>query len=246
MGVRPRGTVLRVGSTVRVMGMLGDIPRGRRWLVVAAAPKEAEAIAGMPIGPSWRKHPVGARLELVLSGVGKANAAAAAASVLDAGRHAGVLSLGIGGALPGSGLDLGTVVIADRSTYADEGLLTEDGFVDVAAMGFAPGPDPSTGPGTPCDACVADPPGIGVRRGAVATVSTCSGTNAAAEEVVRRTGAIVEAMEGAAVGLTVRRLAPELPFSEVRVVSNTTGDRGAQRWDLAGALGVLGSIAKLL
>ncbi|MEO1130226.1 MAG: futalosine hydrolase [Planctomycetota bacterium] len=228
------------------MGMLGDIPTGRRWLVVAAAPKEAEAIAGMRLDEHWRTHPVGKRLDVVLSGVGKANAAAAVASVLDAGRHAGVLSLGIGGALPGSGLALGTVVIADRSTYADEGLLTAEGFLDVAAMGFAPGPDPSTGAGTPCDDCVADPAGIETKRGGVATVSTCSGTDATADEVTRRTGAIVEAMEGAAVGLTVRRLVPELPFAEVRVVSNTTGDRSGQRWDLAGALGVLGSIAKLL
>jgi futalosine hydrolase len=72
---------------------------------------------------------------------------------------------------------------------------------------------------------------------AIATVSTCSGTNALAREIVTRTGAEVEAMEGAAVGLVASRLG--VGFAEVRVISNTTGDRGSQQWDLPGALAAL-------
>ena len=76
------------------------------------------------------------------------------------------------------------------------------------------------------------------RTGPIATVATCSGTGTAAEEVVARTGAIAEAMEGAAVVHAARR--QRVPAIELRVVSNTTGDRDRQRWDLTGALSVLG------
>jgi futalosine hydrolase len=41
-------------------------------------------------------------------------------------------------------------------------------------------------------------------------------------------------MEGAAVALAAVRLG--LAFGELRVISNTTGDRARQQWDLKGAL----------
>jgi len=70
--------------------------------------------------------------------------------------------------------------------------------------------------------------------GPIATVATCSGTDAAAAEVARRTGALAEAMEGAAVVHAARRL--HVPAIELRSISNTTGDRARQQWDLALAL----------
>jgi hypothetical protein len=69
--------------------------------------------------------------------------------------------------------------------------------------------------------------------------------------VVSRTGAAVEAMEGAAVGLTAANLAFAVgsaapAFCEARVVSNTTGDRAGQRWGLAEALARLREFAAAL
>jgi nucleoside phosphorylase len=55
-----------------------------------------------------------------------------------------------------------------------------------------------------------------------------------AHEIRVRTGALAEAMEGAAVGMVAARLG--VAFAEVRVISNNTGDRGGQAWDLPGAL----------
>jgi futalosine hydrolase len=176
--------------------------------------------------------------------VGKANAAGATAAALARGGFGGALSLGIGGALPGSGLATRDVVVADESVLADEGLETGEGFVDLRAMGFGPAPDGGMGvasdPGV-ADALVA---GLGATRGVVATVSICSGTDARAEWVRSRTGAVVEAMEGAAVGLSARSMGGAIAFAEVRVVSNTTGDRGGQAWDLEGALGRLEAVAR--
>jgi nucleoside phosphorylase len=70
--------------------------------------------------------------------------------------------------------------------------------------------------------------------GGVATVSTCSGTDVLAARVCERTGAVAEAMEGAAVALVGARLG--VAAGEVRVISNTTGERSRQVWDLPTAL----------
>ena len=72
----------------------------------------------------------------------------------------------------------------------------------------------------------------------IATVAICSGTDEAANEVVKRTGAIVEAMEGAAVVHAATRLS--IGAIELRVISNTTGDRNKQQWRLVEALDSLG------
>lgn len=179
---------------------------------------------------------------LVVSGVGKSNAAGATAFALTRiePRCAWALNLGVAGALPRSGGDdrsraqLRQCVVATASVFADEGLAAPDGFTDVAAMGFPP-LDGSAGMAAPCDkrlvellASSAD------ARGPIATVSTCSGTDALARAVAQRTGAIAEAMEGAAVGLVAARLG--VPFAELRTISNFTGDRPSQTWDIRGAL----------
>jgi hypothetical protein len=54
---------------------------------------------------------------------------------------------------------------------------------------------------------------------------------------------MVEAMEGFSCALAARRINPDARFAEIRVVSNTTGDRARQRWDLDRALA---RMAKLL
>ncbi|MBX3359280.1 MAG: futalosine hydrolase [Phycisphaeraceae bacterium] len=192
---------------------------------------------------SWPRLTVVGGCEVAETGIGKANAAAAVARVLDLRRHRAVVSLGVGGVLPGAGLELGGVVVGEFSVFADEGLETGRGFVDCAAMGFPLGPPPGVvGSRVMADAeLLARFEPVADQVCAIATVSTCSGTDALAGEVVRRTGAAVEAMEGAAVGLACARLGA--PFIEVRVVSNTTGARSTQRWDLSLALERLATTA---
>lgn len=232
-------------------------PESTRWLLVAASPREAAAVAsGVSAGALceidyWRPVPVGARFEVLLTGVGKSNAAGAVARSLDPVRHAGVINLGIAGVLPGDQrLELGAAVIGSPSLFADEGLEAPDGFRDLASMGFAatsgiPNTDPRAfHPDEPILRAMRD---AGATAAPIATVSTCSGTDALARAIAARTHAAAEAMEGAAVALAACRVGgPRLPFAEVRVISNTTGDRARQRWDLDGALSRLGEIAALL
>lgn len=225
---------------------LAQILGSLRPLIVVATAREAGAIpgfgAGQPVSEWTRLE--WAHADVVISGVGKANAAAAVARTLDPARHGLVLSVGIAGALPGAGgappsLTIGSVVCADRCVYADEGILTPEGFTGGAAMGFALGPFDDRGVQTlPALRTLAAQHGALI--GPVATVSTCSGTDALARAVAQRTGAIAEAMEGAAAAHAAARLG--VAAAEVRAISNTTGDRARQRWDIGAALDSLNAV----
>jgi futalosine hydrolase len=200
-----------------------------------------------PAPDPWNLLTLSDRLDVVQSGVGKANAAGAVARFTDSARHRAVISLGIAGALPAPApLSLLDVVVGRSSWFADEGIATASGFRSMSDAGFPPRDD-LPGDAIAADAALLDDASRWAQViDAIATVSTCSGTDELAAEVARRYGprpqAMAEAMEGAAAGLIAWRL--RIPFLEVRVISNTTGDRARQRWDIPGALRVLGEVAK--
>ncbi|MFZ4575443.1 MAG: futalosine hydrolase [Phycisphaerales bacterium] len=209
-----------------------------RILFVVAAPKEAAAIAivfGQPAPGPWERTELAPWADLLATGVGKSNAAGATARLLDPSRHGYVLNAGIAGVLPGSKLPVGAVVSGERSVFGDEGVLDPSGFTPMSARGFPPGRPEEADGVSASEQLLTRAAAIRVR--AIATVSTCSGTDALAAAIVARTGAEAEAMEGAAVGLVASRLS--VGFAEVRVISNATGDNAGQTWDLAGALGAL-------
>lgn len=206
----------------------------------------------------WSFERIAPNVDLLVTGVGKVNAAAAVATMLEHHRHAGVLSLGIAGILPSATPPaIGDVVIASAMRYSDEGLDTPDGYRSLSQMGFPHGPfDEGLGlAATPTwsrllhDGLAAalqhtDATSPHVHLGPIATVSTCSGTDALAQQVASRTSAIAEAMEGAAACQVAAWHA--LKFAEVRVLSNTTGDRSRQQWDMPRSLAMLGRVASAL
>lgn len=243
---------------------------GMGWLVVTAAAKEHEAVRRGLCRAGWiPEHEATEPWEssrgfcgdvgvaLVRSGVGMANGAGATAWMLATGtgsvqvRSMGVCSLGLAGAL-GPGIDLCGVVLATESVHADTGLVLPDaGFRPMKDAGF-PLIEPTGGDGvtaTPetlgeAARALGSRGGSGIHRGVVATVAGCSSSDHAARAIADRTGAIAEAMEGASVGSVASRLG--LAFLEVRVISNTTGDRDRQQWDLSGALATLEAVAAAL
>ena len=204
-------------------------------LVVVAV--EAERAA---LGERCLRAP---EVDVVVAGIGRTNAAAATAEAIAraaaAGRpYSAAVSAGIAGALPGSNLAHGAIVVSECCVYAEEGIELPGGFGDMAALGFPLGN--FHGNRVPaarelCDAFA----GLGPVA-PIATVATCSGTDAAARRVRERTGAVAEAMEGAAVVHAALRAG--VPGVEVRAISNTTGDRPSQRWDMPAALAALARI----
>lgn len=225
-------------------------------LLVLATPLEAGAVLaglgreGAQEIRAWTPVEVGAegaRADLVVTGVGKSPAAGAVARLLTQRAYGTVLNLGIAGSLPG-GPPLRTAVIATAHAFADEGVglpgdEADGAFLSLAAMGFEPaGVEKGATPGD--SRTIERLRGLlpEAALGAMATVSTCSGRDTLARAVAARTGAIAEGMEGAAVALVARTLGAG--YAEVRTISNTTGDRPTQVWDLKGALARLADVVR--
>ncbi len=208
-------------------------------MIIIVVAVEAEAKAIRPIDGA----------QIVIAGVGRTNAASATTeAILNAWKRGGidgVISAGIGGTLPvepgdDEPLKIGETIVASSCIYAEEGIITARGFAGMEALGFPLGD--FAGNAVPVDEDLLDRLSGTFRIGPIATVATCSGTADAAREVVRRTGALAEAMEGAAVVHAARRL--KVPAIEIRAISNTTGDRAQQVWDLQAGLEALGRAAR--
>ena len=156
-------------------------------------------------------------------------------------------------AAPIRGRHLGSVdvAVASEENYGDVGVRTADGWQGAQAIGI-----PLMRSGEleiynrfPLDAEWVErcrdrlssaswknpAPAVGV--GAFVTVQECSGTQSlGAERAIRFGGAVCENMEGAAAAHICRIY--DVPFIEVRAMSNLVDDRRTQTWDLPGAAAV--------
>lgn len=186
------------------------------------------------------------KVALLHSGIGKINAASAVTALLETIEPDVVIAIGCGGAYPDSGLVAGDLALATEEILADEGVVTAQGFVDFATLGFPllehGGPvmeqrfpaDPQLlAAAQPLLAAAASAAGAKLAAGPLVTVSTCSGTDQAAQAMARRSGGICENMEGAAVAQICRLY--EVPFLELRGISNRVENRNLDCWDLPAA-----------
>lgn len=222
--------------------LIAAVPLETELLRRALAPCEVRRCGGQAI---YHGTLAGQTVALQHSGVGKANAAATAALLLDKLRPEAVLCFGCAGAYAGSGLRIGDLVLASEEVYGDEGALTSDGFLDMQSLGLplaeADGErwfnrfpaDPELLARGHRLVAAQEGPNRRVAAGPLVTVSTCSGSVPLGEALARRTGGLGENMEGAAVAQVCARFG--VPFLEVRGISNLVEERDLSRWDLAAA-----------
>jgi len=209
--------------------MTEDLPS---VLVLAAVEAEMEPFIRRlgrfdPLVSRWKPR-------LILTGAGKTCAAIHATRALAAGSCALAVQIGVAGALPGSKLEPGDVVVATSEFLADEGVEDSTGFLDLAELGLPSAviggrpiynevrlSSPARATVSAIEAGAAGK--YAVRTGRLATVSTGSGTDAAAARIASRSAALAESMEGAAAALAA--LHHGIPFYEVRGICNRAGDR---------------------
>ena len=162
---------------------------------------------------------------LVCTGVGPVNAAHAVTLAIARQRPDAIVVCGVGGAYPGSGLAVGDVVCADVECYGDLGAMTPSGFLDMQALGFPviTGASPIYNE-LPLQVFPLE------RRVRFVTVSTCTGTEAAARDLEARTRGAVENMEGAAAAHVA--YLHDVPVGEVRGISNMVTNRDTSAWRL--------------
>jgi len=182
------------------------------------------------------------RVLLCIGGMGKVNAAHAA-TILSGFNPAGIVIFGIGGAYPSAGAKIGDVVIAQEEIAGDEGVLTRDGFKDTQYIGipllatsasvvYTTYPAREALVNHALQALLSNLNGD-VHCGAFVTLSTSTGTSARARELEDRYHGLCENMEGAAVAHVA--LLHNIPWIEVRGISNIVEDRDLSKWDIPSA-----------
>lgn len=192
-----------------------------RALVVVATELEARRLSNLA-------------LSVHVSGIGPVNAALATMRAIEREHPDLVISAGIGGAYPASGLKPGDVAISSEIVYGGLGAMDGERFLDLADLGF------------PLFDAVHNrlPVWSGAldwaRRsnaafGPLLTLETVTGDDTVARALEARVpGALTEGMEGA--GVAHAALLAGTPAVEVRGVSNLVGRRDRSSWRLPEAL----------
>ena len=221
-------------------------------VVIAAVPQEIELLEKVleypvKVTAGWYEYVEGmigaARVVICVSGVGKINAAAATALMIERCQPRLVINTGCAGAYIGSGLSLGNLVVASEEVLADDGVVVADGWHDLQYMNL-----PSIQLGERC--CynllplsrsasekalqLADSWGVSLKCGRSATVSTCCGTRRYAAELAQRWHALIENMEGAAVVQVCLRSG--IDCLEIRGISNMVEERDLRTWNIPAAV----------
>lgn len=216
--------------------------------MIAAVPLEGNSIArrlrSTPVhntgGLSWHTGRLGgAEIVFVVSGMGKTNASHAATILIRNYHPSLVVNFGVGGAYPSSELKKGDIAVASREVYADEGVLLKNGFqtleyIDIPL--FKKGRQmyfnelPADKEASRLMIAAARTCGFRTLRGTFATVSACTGTRQRAGELSKRFVAICENMEGAAIAHIC--LIYDVPFVEVRGISNIAEERDKSKWNI--------------
>jgi futalosine hydrolase len=180
------------------------------------------------------------RFPVVVTGIGAVNAAHALTRYLASHPTPSVvIQTGVAGAFVPAGIPVGAVVLADTEIYGDLGVLTTGGWQPMELIGIplvaARDGQPARFNYFPLDkALVARAAAAGgsliARTGPFLTLSMVTGVRTLGDELHERFGAICESMEGAAAAHICAL--NDVPFLEVRGISNLVEDRDREKWKL--------------
>lgn len=155
------------------------------------------------------------------TGVGIPLTLAALPDVISQVNPDSILNIGIAGAYPNSGFEIGDIVMGSSEVFGDIGFELPD------SPGFQP--LSSTPMGKPYSISFELYPGgwrhptVQLKYGAGCTVNCCTGTDATGRLREKLLGVQFETMEGAAVAMVGRM--NSLPVTEIRAISNIAGRR---------------------
>jgi futalosine hydrolase len=182
-------------------------------------------------------------VRLVITGPGTANTVHGLTIAIAAKRPALILQTGCGGGFGEAGIKNGDVAVASEEIDVHLGLEPDGPEDAIGALDFPmikkPGreifncyPVDAREHGRAVKGLKAALAGSGVNvfSGPFITVATVTASVTRARHLHQHHGALVENMEGA--GAAHVAALYEIPFIEIRAVSNQVGDRDKNRWDL--------------
>jgi futalosine hydrolase len=182
----------------------------------------------------WKPRP---HIEVLVTGIGPVEAAAATSRILAISHPRAVINAGIAGGFRGRA--------AVGEAFAIESDHLEIGLEDGAPLPALPGAAKLIGKADSDPKLVALCRGIGTRIGSALTVSTVTTSQRRADDLAERFEVELEAMEGFSV-LRSSAVAG-VPALELRGVSNVVGPREHGGWDFdAGARAVAALLDRVL
>ena len=195
-----------------------------KTLLLTATLKEAKSVIEKGKFKKEREKPFylfkAQNVDLVITGVGKTCAAAAASFALSNSNYSRIVLFGLGGSYPGSFIDIGEVVAAEKEIYGDEGVCQE-GYLE-----------PIEGIPTIFDMEV---PELDIKKGDFVTLSCIPGSTKLVKRIKESfPNAICENMEGAAVAHVAQLFNRKV--IEIRAISNFAGERDKRKWDTEKAI----------
>jgi futalosine hydrolase len=202
----------------------------------SATPIEVAGLSGVTVDTA------AGELQVFDGGPGPVAAALSTAALLAFGpAYDLVASAGIAGGFHGRA-EIGDVALADQVIAADQGVLTDEGFSTLRDLGL-PGEGGYAVGDVEHRARLASGP-YRLLAGDILTLSCMTGTDARAVELaVRYPRAVAEAMEGYGVVEATRRdcerTGRDIPFVEIRAISNVIGRRDRSTWNIPLAFGAL-------
>ncbi len=192
----------------------------------------------------------GSKLLLAHGGIGAATMAIQATRLLSHCPIRKLILFGCGGAYPGSNLCLGDIALACSETFGDLGSQSTDGFIPLQKMGIPLQPEftPPAEQTFKLSSELLDWAATilpQAKSGPFVTVNCCSANEELSQQLRYRTGGICENMEGAAIAQLCELM--NIPMLELRGISNPTGTRDSNQWNLKlGAESAQQALLKLL
>ena len=216
-----------------------------RILVTAAEDQELQR-AVKAIGEVRQQKELEAQVEFHLTGIGSVQACHRVTHEVMAAAAQGnpynlVINIGIAGSYDLDKFPIGSEAVITREFFGDLGFGSSDGFTDLFQYGIL---EKDVFPYTngalarqllPYDQIeqVLEK----YKKGTGITVQSVTGTPEKVEELKGHFAPDIESMEGA--GVYYAALMENIPFFELRTVSNAVGERDTRKWDSKAALDTL-------
>jgi futalosine hydrolase len=199
--------------------------------IVLAAATEGEISSTM----EWLKTQ-STSVEVLITGIGGTITAYTLAKSINMRRPDLIIQAGIGGSFIAS-LPVESIAFINEEVFADLGAIDEDGLVDIFDLGLA-----GINDGVFANKRLPNPNterwkkyGQPFMRGA--TINCISSTKQQVQRIIEKYDPAVESMEGAALHYVCLR--EEVPFIQLRSISNFVGERDKKKWKMKEAIEIL-------
>ena len=189
-------------------------------LVVSATTQEVQ--------PFLNSNPAA---DILISGVGATQTSFAIQQRLWKVKYDLVVQAGVAGTFNFEIAEIGNVVSVDRDVFADEGVWEPTGFISKFEMGLADKNEFPYTDGWLVNNASNKIPGTNKFTQVHGITVNAIHSNPAFNHLMRtKYNAVTETMEGAALHYVCLQM--NIPFLQIRAISNIVGERDKQQWDL--------------